>query len=297
MATRKDTQRKSLWARLTGGAGGGKRRRGAAEAPGRWIKPALGGGALLCVMGAAAGSGLWLVQSGTLDRWQQAVEAGISDATRDTGLALAQVYVIGRRQTDREAILDALDAEIGTPILNLDPDAIRARLEDLGWIADARVERRLPDTLVLRIAERKAAAIWQQDRKLVLIDRDGAVIGPEDVPQHRHLKLVVGEGAPEEAAHLLDVLEREPALKARVIAAVWMGERRWNLRLDNGIDVRLPETDPEGAWKRLARLDRDHDILARAVDAIDLRQPDRLIVRMTEDGAMQINARRNAKDT
>ena len=94
------------------------------------------------------------------------------------------------------------------------------------------------------------------------------------------------------------VLQQAPQIEiADGAAAVWMSERRWNLRLDNGVDVRLPEDDPADAWTRLARLERDHGLLARAVDAIDLRQPDRLIVRMTEDGATQIRMRRTGKNT
>lgn len=262
-----------------------------------WMKRALAGGAGLCVLGAIVGASVWSVQSGALARGvQAAADAGI-DATRDAGLALGAVYVTGRKETDRDAILEALDVEIGAPMLTLDPEALRAKVEAIGWVAEARVERRLPDTLVVRLAERQAAAIWQHDGEFVLIDRDGAVIGPEDVPQFRHLKIVVGEGAPEHAARLLDILDAEPAMKARVLAAVWIGERRWNLRFDNGVDVRLPEDDPQTAWERLARLERDHEILARAVTAIDLRQPDRLIVRMTRDGALQINARRTGEET
>ncbi|MEQ8603535.1 MAG: FtsQ-type POTRA domain-containing protein [Marivibrio sp.] len=263
----------------------------------RWMKPALAGGAGLCALAAVVGASAWSVQSGALARWSQAVlDAGV-ETTREAGLALEAVYVTGRKETDRNAILEALDVEIGAPILTLDPDVLRAKLEGLGWVAAARVERRLPDALIVRLEERSAAAIWQRDGELVLIDRAGAVIGAQDVPRFGHLKVLVGEGAPQHAARLLDILDAEPAMKARVRAAVWMGERRWNLRFDNGVDVRLPEDDPQAAWARLARLERDHEILARAVAAIDLRQPDRLIVRMTRDGALQINARRSGEET
>ncbi len=289
-----------LFARLIPG-GGDKSARGRGRKPRlaerAWVKPALAAGAGLCVLGAAGGTVLWGVQSGTFARWQTETGTAVVDATRRAGFALDRVYVTGRRETDRQDILAAVGADVGAPILTLDPGAIRARLEDLGWIASAKVERRLPGTLVLRIEERQAAAIWQREGDHVLIDRTGAVIGPEDVTRHKHLKLVVGPGAPENTADLLEVLEREPAMMARVVAAIWLGERRWNLRLDNGVDVRLPEQDPVGAWRRLARLERDHEILERAVDAIDLRQDDRAIVRMTRDGMLQIKARREGEET
>ena len=105
--------------------------------------------------------------------------------------------------------------------------------------------------------------------------------------------MVVGDGAPERTAGLLDILAREPTLASRVIAAVWVGERRWNLRLDNGIDIRLPELETQDAWRRLAQLERDHQLLSRDIKAIDLRQSDKLIVRMTEEAAEQRRAHKD----
>ena len=300
MTSKPNKKRASFWARVMPGSSAGAkdgRSRTARAGTRAWVKPALLCGAGLCALLAVGGTGTWLVQSGTLARWQTDMETRVVDGMRDAGLSLSAVYVAGRKQTDRDTIIATIGADVGDPILSIDPTAIRTRLENLGWVSAAQVERRLPGTLILKIEERTAAAIWQRDGDFVLIDRSGAIIGPEDVAKHRHLKIVVGEGAPANADSLLSVLDQEPGLKARVIAAVWLGERRWNLRLDNGVDVRLPEDDPQTAWKRLARLERDHDVLNRAVEAIDLRQPDRLIVRMTRDGALQIKARREGEET
>lgn len=296
----KNSRKRRFWSSFGGGNGQGskstaRRRKSAGER--RWIKLALGGGAAICGLGAIAGAALWVVQSGAGARFVETVETELMNATREAGLAVEAVYVAGRKQADRDALIEAIGVDVGDPILTVDAEAVRARIEALGWVAHARVQRRLPDRLLVRIAERRAAAIWQRDGQFVLIDRGGHVIGPEDVDSHRHLKVLVGDDAPQHAAGLLAVLDQEPALKARIVAAVWIGERRWNLRLDNGIDVRLPESDPVDAWRRLARLERDHDILARAIKAIDLRQSDRLIVRMTRDGAMSIRARNEGEET
>ncbi len=244
-----------------------------------------------------AGAGTWAVESGTADRLAEAAGAQALALSRDAGLAVRAVYVGGRTETDRADLLAAVDVAVGDPILAVDTEAVRRRVEDLGWVARAEVARRLPDTLMVRVVERRAAAIWQRDGEFVLIDREGAVIGGEDVPRFRHLKVVVGPDAPEHAADLLAILNREPALKARVVAAVRMGERRWNLRFDNGVDVRLPADEPSAAWETLARLERDHRVLARALEAIDMRQDDRVIVRMTETGQIKLRGRTEGEET
>lgn len=294
--SKRSARRPSLWTRLSGQGGRGRRGR-ARRLDQPWVKRALLGGAGLLGLAALLGAGAWTVQSGALARAVAATQTAALDATADAGLALREVYVAGRKETDRAQLLEALEVEIGAPILALDPEILRAKVEALGWVATAQVERRLPDTLVVRIAEREAAAIWQRDGEFVLIDRAGAVIGSQDVDRRRHLKVLVGPGAHKKAAELLDILDSEPALKARLLAAVWMSERRWNLRFDHGVDVRLPEDDPAGGWRRLAQLERDHAVLSRAVTAVDLRQPDRVIARLTPDGALQLRARTTGEET
>ncbi len=115
-------------------------------------------------------------------------------------------------------------------------------------------------------------------------DAKGAVV-QDEAGEFAHLPIVVGDDAPAHAEALLFLLATEPDLQKRVTAAVRVGGRRWNLKLDNGIDVRLPEEDAASAWSRLATLERDNKLLSRDVVAIDLRLPDRLIVRVGADTA------------
>jgi cell division protein FtsQ len=117
-----------------------------------------------------------------------------------------------------------------------------------------------------------------------LIDRDGAVIPVKDLDRFAKLPIVVGDDAAKYAAALVDMLAREPELAARVAAAIHVGGRRWNLRVDGAIDVLLPESDPAGAWAQLARLERSNGLLKRDVQIVDLRFPDRLILRVNAPG-------------
>ena len=272
------------------GNGKGKRAAPRRQRPApRWARPVLRGLGYLAVAVVAVGAPTWLVRTGQLDAALQVVWTQAMRATAGAGLVVRQVTAEGRIETERAALLNALGARIGEPILAIDPEAARKRIEKLPWVSAASVERRLPDTVRVRVLERRAMAWWQRDRKLVLIDQAGEPI-PVGTPQHyRDLIVLVGSDAPQHAASLLALLRREPDLAARVSAAVRVGGRRWNVRLDGSIDVRLPEDDAAGAWSRLADAERRHRILSRDIVAVDLRLPDRLIVetksgRPTEKG-------------
>lgn len=205
------------------------------------------------------------------------------DGTARLGLVVGDIKVEGRETTDRETILTALGAAPGTPILAMSPRRAKEQLETLPWIRSAVVERRLPDTLYVRLVERKPLALWQHGGKLELIDREGTVIPVAHLDRFAKLPMVVGESAARHAADLLDMLATEPDLASRVSAAIRVGDRRWNLRIDNAIDVLLPGDAAASAWTQLARLERSSAILKRDVQVVDVRLPDRLVVRVNPE--------------
>ena len=126
---------------------------------------------------------------------------------------------------------------------------------------------------------------WQLGQRLSVIDREGVVIVKDNVGSFADRPLVVGEGAERRAAEILDLVASEPAISKAVDAAVLVSGRRWNLRLKGGIEVRLPEEGMDAAWHRLARMERETRLLNKAITAIDLRQPDRVIVGLTPEAA------------
>jgi cell division protein FtsQ len=199
------------------------------------------------------------------------------------GLTVSEITVEGRETTDRETILAALAAGPGTPILAVSPTHVKEQLEALPWVRTAVIERRLPGTLYVRLVERKPLALWQHGGKLELVDREGSVIPVARLDRFARLPLVVGEGAASHAAELIEMLGSNPDLAARVTAAVRVGGRRWNLRIDNAIDVLLPADEMATAWSQLARLERSSAILKREVLTIDLRLPDRLVLRVSPE--------------
>jgi len=201
--------------------------------------------------------------------------------TAVAGLRLEILTVEGRANTNTEDLMAALDVARGTPILTINVADARAAVESLPWVKAARVERQLPNTVRVVIQERQPFALWQQGQRYTLVDRDGTPITavPSADPG---MRVIVGPDAPKHAAALFADMDKIPELAARVRAAVRVGHRRWNIyfdSLENGIAVRLPEDDVGGAWARLATLEKEHKILARDLEFIDLRLADRLIVR------------------
>src|SRR5271163_354591 len=217
------------------------------------------------------------------------------------GLTVADITVEGRETTDRETILAALGVGLGTPILAANPTRAKEQLEALPWVRTAVIERRLPDTLYVRLIERKPLALWQHGGKLDLIDREGAVIPVARLDRFAKLPMVVGEGAASHASELLEMLASEPDLAARVTAAIRVGDRRWNLRIENTIDVLLPADEAASAWSQLARLERSTTILKREVQTFDMRLPDRLVLRVSpeppKEAPMSKKGRPTAKNT
>jgi cell division protein FtsQ len=170
-------------------------------------------------------------------------------------------------------------------LLGLDIEAMRERLTALPWIVSAEIERRYPDRLLVTVKEAEPLALWQRNQALFLVSRSGKVIETADLAKYSRLLVIVGDSAPAHAEALFDLLAREPRLEARVTAAVFVGKRRWNLRFDNGVDVKLPEENPGAAWSRLADLQSRHGILERDVRIIDLRLPDQVVVRRAHPAA------------
>ena len=231
----------------------------------------------------ATGLMAFAVISGSAERNWQTLHSEAAGLLADAGLSVDQVLVTGRNHTDRQSLVDALGIGLGDPMLTLDIETARARIASLAWVRDVAIEKRLPNTLVVILVERRPLALWQNDGAVTVVDAEGNIIDGAKPTDFAELMLVVGPDAPGHAAELLSVMEGVPDLQQRVAAAIRVGERRWNLRLDDGIDIQLPELDLNSAWVALADLDRTEQLLARDVQAVDLRFPDRLVLRLTPD--------------
>lgn len=215
------------------------------------------------------------------------LKAARDNAANALGFRIAAVSVSGGSQVSREQALALAGVTGRSSLLFFNAETARAQLLANPWIADAAVLKLYPDRLLITITERRAFALWQRNGQVNVIADDGTVLQPFVEGRYRALPLVVGSGAERRAKDFIGLLDRFPEIRSALSASVLVAERRWNLRLTNGMDVRLPENDLQAALDRLVKLDRDKKLLSRDVTSIDLRLPDRVTVRLS-DAATQV---------
>ena len=264
-----------------------RKKRGPMRKTGRplWRQPVVLGLVVL-LLGSGAGGGWWAWREGWLIEAKSRLDAlSLAIVGAVTPFKLVDVTVEGRDYVERSAILTALNVKAGDSLLGIDLQLSRQQLEAIDWVASATVERRLPDTLYVTLKERRAVAIWQNGGEYTLIDRDGRTVRASRMPPGAEkLLLLSGPGAPAHVGELLLLLAYEPAVARQLRAAVWVGQRRWNLVLNNGVEIWLPEEDDVAALKQLAKLDDRHRLLTREFGVVDLRLPDKLYLRKRGPG-------------
>ena len=219
-------------------------------------------------------------------------ERSAGAAVGRAGFTVSGYQIVGLSHMDRKLVDNVVTDELNRaaenagsakapqPLVNV--AAIREHLVQFGWVKDARVSRRLPDTLVIDIVERTPAALWQNKGQLALIDREGVVLDRVPVDKMPDLPLLIGPGANAHSQQLDQLMGAVPTLKPQLASATWVGRRRWDLSFQSGETVALPEGDQpaRAALQKFAKLDRSNGLLGRGVVRFDLRVPDKMIVRL-----------------
>lgn len=209
-------------------------------------------------------------------------------------LKIEKIEITGCTLTSKEEVMEALGVQKGDSILQFSVNDAKKNLNVLPFVDHVLIERQLPGSIIIHISERTPFAVWQNQGKFVLIDRQGNIVNDhgmsgKDGNAFLKLPLVVGKGANLAAAELLDIITTQPEIKKRLVAAVRVGERRWNLDLRDGTTVFLPENQEEPAVQRLIRYQKDFQLLDRPVKNIDLRLPDRMVIRQNKTVAPNNN--------
>jgi cell division protein FtsQ len=260
------------------------RRRSSGVAIERRIPRFLGTGLTLAFFSAVIGYGLW--QGGHIDGFIRAHGEPHHALARAVGLSLEQVTISGISKIGENEVLAAAGLDVKVSLAFLDVNDLRERLERVPMIKSATVRKLYPNELVITLTEREAHAIWQNNGELFVIASDGTVIDLMQDERYLDLPFVVGEGANARSKDYLALLEAAGPLKQRIRAGTLVAGRRWTLKMDNGMDVRLPESGASDALARLVKLEHEQKILEKDVLAVDLRMADRVVVRLTEEAAL-----------
>ena len=218
-----------------------------------------------------------LFASGVIGRSVRAVNRTIDTVTADAGFGISEIHITGNRRTPYSQVLEVLAMKPGESIFSADLWSARQRLARLDWIASAEIHRRYPDAVFVTLVEKRPFALWQSppDAKgeglIWVVERNGGLITTRELEKFRRLPKLVGAGAPGTAADLVDAVQTHRAISARIAAYARQSERRWNLILDDGVVVKLPESGWQKELDALEHLIIDGGILERDVTEIDLR--------------------------
>ena len=232
-----------------------------------------------------ASTGLGIVKGGHLEAFIASVSEARNAIANSAGFRITSVAISGRKQLTQDEILAIGGVNGRSSLLFLDAASVREKLKADPWISEATVLKLYPGQLRIDIVERAPFALWQRNGQMSVISEDGAVLERFVSPPFLKLPLVVGKGAETRARDFLALLARYPQINTVTRAAILVGERRWNLRLNDGLDIRLPEGDVGNALTTLSNLDKNEHLFAKDIVAIDLRQPDRLVVQLSDDAA------------
>ncbi len=219
-------------------------------------------------------------------------ERAAGTAVGEAGFRVNGYQIVGLRHMNRSLVDGVVTDELHraaelagrdkAPQALVDVSSIRARLLQFGWVKDARVSRRLPDTLVIDIVERQPSALWQNRGQLALVDGEGVVLDRVPVDKMPDLPLLIGPGANSEARDLQRLMASVPTLGPQLASATWVGGRRWDLSFQSGETIALPEGEKaaKAAMVKFARLDKSAGLLGRGIVRFDLRVPGKMIVRL-----------------
>lgn len=221
----------------------------------------------------------WFFTTGVYDRVKEKTWASFIEKSVTHGFVIKDVQVTGRNRVSKEILIGLLNMKAGDPIFTFDPTEAKKNIEQLSWVHSAQIERRLPDALLINIKEREPSALWQHNKKLVVIDFDGIVLTDKNIGRFNHLPLLVGATANKHALDILPLLYAEKEVIDNTQAITRIGDRRWDLTLKNKAIVKLPEKDVGLALSRLAQLERDEGIFKKDLSIIDLRLEDKVVIR------------------
>lgn len=203
------------------------------------------------------------------------VRDSLYQRTAEFGLSLEEITIQGRKHMPEDEILSAINTSTGSPILAIDIEAIRKRFEDNKWVKAAIVERRLPNSLYIALMERDPIAIWQFEQKLYLIDADGNSISSKNIANYSQLLHVVGQDANIAAQKLISEIKADQEFYKKITSAVRHGKRRWDLYLDGGIIVKMPEENFDQAYSHLLKLYKENRLFNNNYKMLDLRNRER----------------------
>lgn len=230
--------------------------------------------------------GLWFFMSGASTRLGDYAHNQMLNVTSNMGFEVANILVEGRQYTDVDTIKAIVNVNKGDPLFLFDPSEAQRMISKISWVKSVAIERRLPNTIYIGLTERQPMALWQRQKRLSLIDTEGVILTDHKLERFKNYIIVTGESVPSIAPSFLELLASEPSILSRIESASFISDRRWDVVLKSGIQVKLPEDEVALALRSLAVMHTEEGLMDKDIKVIDVREPSRITVR-TKPGAVQ----------
>lgn len=243
-------------------------------------------GMVLACLGLLAWAGAWFFLSEADTKTADWIDNKIVQTTASLGFTVDNIMLQGRVHADTDVLKAIINTQKDDPLFSFEPESAKTLIERMTWVKAAHVERRWPNTIYIKLQERKPLALLQQNKKLKLLDQSGEVIAAKTIEPFKTLVIVMGQGAAKKAPTLLQTLMAEPDLYAKTDSAGLISGRRWDLVLKNGVRIKLPEHDMGLALSRLTKAQNEDKLLDKNLTTIDVRDNSRIVIR-TKPGAVQ----------
>lgn len=250
----------------------------------------------ICVLAYGGLLGWWLDYSGELDRISEASHRRLEQMALASGMTVRAVRVEGQQLLSPQSIVAQAAIDPKQLIMAIDLSEIKTRLESHPQIAQAQVTRTLPDRIEIQVSERQPAALWQHDARQIWLDKEGVQLDASQLTaaqKARHFPVITGQGADVALANFWQILEAAPELKDKVVAAQWIGGRRWNLVFEGGLKLLLPSHDPQKAFATFAQWQLEHGLFDKAIAQLDLRVGGMAYVRYQQEAPVAPNSAGN----
>lgn len=215
-------------------------------------------------------------------KWQEDIHTSFINRSAANGYIVQNVQVTGRDRVPTKDLLEALAIQRGMPLFAYDPQAAQDRVRRLTGIQNVFIERRWPDTVFIRLTERQPAARWQKNEIVTLVDRHGKPVAAKPDEDVTRYPILIGYGVKSQIVPLFTLLQGEPELLKQLKAATWVGERRWDLTLQNGVVVKLPAQNTQLAMSQLMQLVQRDNIFDKDLEVVDMRLPHQAVLRPTK---------------
>lgn len=236
--------------------------------------------------------GLWL--GGFTPNIKSSYDRFVQSKLTGMGFVVKHVDVVGEGRVREDKVREMLGVRPGDYLFDMDIRNAQERIQSLSWVETAIVRRLWPNRIVVHINERRPYALWQHNQQIRVVDNYGVEILTADARDFADLPFVVGLGAAENAQTIWDILQTNPDILARTQAAVFVGQRRWDIVLENGMRILLPEQNLATALQRFDTYNREHGLLMLDVQRIDMRIKGRLILQPKSDEKPHLKSPRKA---